>query len=322
MKTVILTHSDCDGICAGAIALSKFPRAEVFFTKPVSFYEDLNSQEADRIVITDIAITRRDVTNVVKVLEERSKGCEIFYFDHHFLPEKAKAKLRGILKVYVNEEASASELVYRYFQKEIPRERVWIAIYGAIGDYSQHTEFVEDRIKNWDARALYFEASTIVLGIKDEKFERYDSKRMITRTLAEGGNPSDVPGLVKVAKKVVNREFDLYEVVKKQAKSRGDVGFVKDITFFGFRGPSALFASTVTKTRVGLAVHTRRDHLDITMRSRDYSVPLNHLAEEAAESVGGSGGGHPQASGARIPLDKFNDFVKELNRLLGKYPVK
>ncbi|NIO21304.1 MAG: hypothetical protein GTN76_11355 [Candidatus Aenigmarchaeota archaeon] len=319
MKTIIFTHSDCDGICAGAIALSKFPEAELFFTKPVSFYEDLEKFDADRIIITDIAITRKDISRVVKLLEERAKGSEIYYFDHHFLPEKVKAKLAKNLKAYVNEEASASELVYRYFQKEIPRERVWIAIYGAIGDYSQHTEFVEERIKNWDARALYFEASTIVLGIKDEKFERYDSKRMIARTLAEGNNPSDVPGLVKVAKKVVNEEFDLYEIVKKQAKSIGDVGFVKDIAFFGFRGPSALFASTVTKTRIGLAIHTRRSYLDITMRSRDYSIPLNVLAEDAAEAVDGSGGGHPQASGARIPLNRFKDFVKELNKLLGKY---
>jgi len=322
MKTVILTHSDCDGICAGAVALSRFPKAEIFFTKPVSFFEDLEKTEAGRIVITDIAIPRRDVGRVVKLLEGRSRDSEIYYFDHHFLPDKAKAILRKSLKAYVNGEASASELIYRYFQNDIPRERVWIAIYGAIGDYSQHTEFAEERIKNWDARALYFEASAIVLGIKDERFERYDSKRMIARTLAEGNNPSDVPGLVNAAKKVVNEEFDLYEIVKKQARGMGDVGFVKDIAFFGFRGPSALFAATVTKTRIGLAVHTRNNYLDVTMRSRDYSVPLNTLAEDAAEAVGGSGGGHPQASGARIPLSKFVGFVKELNRLLGKYPEK
>jgi len=321
-RTIIMTHSDCDGICAGAIALSRFPKAEIFFTKPVSFFEDLEKFEAERIVITDIAIPRVDVSRVLKLLEEKSKNSEIYYFDHHVLPDKVKAKLSKILKAYVNEEASASELIYRHFQKEIPRERVWIAIYGAIGDYSQHTEFVEERIKNWDARALYFEACTLVLGIKDEHFERYDSKRMIARTLAAGNNPSDVPGLVKMAKNVVNEEFDLYEIVKKQAKSVGDVGFVRDIAFFGFRGPSALFAATVTKARIGLAVHTRSNYLDVTMRSRDYSIPLNLLAEDAAESVGGSGGGHPQAAGARIPMNKFDGFVKELNRLLGKYPAK
>lgn len=320
MKTVILTHSDTDGICAGAIALSKFPGADVFFTKPVSFCEDLDSHEACRIVITDIAIPRRDISDVIKVFEKKSRNCEILYFDHHPLPDKIKKKMKAMLKVYVNGDASASELIYRHFQKDIPKERVWIAIYGAIGDYSQNTEFVKERIKNWDARALYFEASTIVLGIKDRKFSGYDSKRLIVHTLANGNNPSDVPGLVKVAKKVVNEEFDLYEMVKKYAKKSGDVGFVKDIHFFGFRGPSALFAATITNSRIGLAVYMRRDHLDITMRSRDYSIPLNYLAEEAGEAVDGSGGGHPQASGARIQPEEFNNFLKELNKLLKNYP--
>ncbi|NIP40622.1 MAG: hypothetical protein GTN37_02820 [Candidatus Aenigmarchaeota archaeon] len=320
MKTVILTHSDSDGICAGAIALSKFPRSEVFFTKPVSFYDDLNSKDVNRIVITDIAIPRRDISDVLKLLEGKSEKSEILYFDHHPLPHKVKKKLEDMLRVYVNGNASASELIYRNFQKEIPKERVWIAIYGAIGDYSQHTEFVEERIKSWDARALYFEASAIVLGIKDSKFDDYDSKRLIVRTLANGNNPSDVPGLVKAAKRVVNEEFDLYDMVKKHAKKSGDVGFVKDVHFFGFRGPSALFSATVTDSRIGLAVYLRRNHLDITMRSRDYSIPLNHLAEEAGEKVGGSGGGHPQASGARIPLNKFNNFLRELNSLLKNYP--
>lgn len=320
-KTIILTHSDSDGVCAGAIALSKFPGAEVFFTKPVSLYDDLNSKDADRIVITDIAIPRRDISNVMKLLEEKSGNSEILYFDHHPIPDKVNKRLNKTI-VYVNGNASASELIYRHFQKDIPKERIWVAIYGAIGDYSQHTEFVEERIKGWDARALYFEASTIVLGIKHRKFDDYDSKRMIVRTLANGNNPSDVPGLVMAAKKVVNEEFDLYEMIKKYAKKSGDVGFVKDIHFFGFRGPSALFAATVTESRIGLAVYGRRDHLDITMRTRDYSIPLNHLAEEAGEAVGGSGGGHPQAAGARIPLNKFNVFLKELNKLLGQYPKR
>ncbi|UCC91858.1 MAG: DHH family phosphoesterase [Candidatus Aenigmatarchaeota archaeon] len=319
MKTVILTHSDSDGICAGAIALSKFPGSEVFFTKPVSLYDDLNSKDAGRIVITDIAIPRRDISDMLKLLEEKSKESEILYFDHHPLPGKVMKKLENMLSVYVNGDASASELVYRHFQKDIPKERIGIAIYGAIGDYSQHTEFVEEKIKGWDARALYFEASAIVLGIKDRKFDDYNSKRLIVRTLANGNNPSDVPGLVKAAKGVVNEEFDLYEIIKKHAKKSGDVGFVKDIHFFGFRGPSALFAATVTESRIGLAVYGRRNHLDITMRSRDYSIPINRLAEEAGEAVGGSGGGHPQAAGARIPLNKFNGFLKELNRLLKDY---
>ncbi len=316
MKTIILTHSDCDGICAGAIALSKFRDAEIFFTKPVSFFDDLNAQEAERIVIADIAIPRKDISDILRLIEQKSKSTEILYFDHHPLPEKVMIKFGDTIAVYINKEGSASELIYRYFQNDIPKERVWLAIYGAVGDYEERTAFVEEHLKSWDARALYFQASTIFLGIKDKDFESYDAKRLIAKTMANGNNPSDVTGLVDAARRVVKEEFSLYEVVKNNSKKTGDVGFVKEPYAFGFRGPSALFAATVTNSKVGLSVHIRKNSLDVTMRTRDASLQLNTLAEDAAEAVGGSGGGHSQAAGARIPLDKFDAFLKELNRLL------
>jgi RecJ-like exonuclease len=316
MKTIILTHSDSDGICAGAIALSKFPGSEIFFTKPVSFFDDLNSCEADRIVITDIAITRKDISQVLKLLEEKSKESEILYFDHHPLPDKARERLSRILAFYANGEGSASEQIYKHFHEEIPKERIWVAIYGAIGDYEERTAFVEERMKHWDARALYFEAGMIFLGIKDREFDDYEAKRDIIRTLAEGKNPSDIPDLMEATRRAVKDEFSLYALVKKNSRKIGDVGLVKDLYSFGFRGPAALFAATVTDSRVGVAAFVRKNKLDITLRSPDHSLDMSMLAETAAEAVGGSGGGHSHAAGARIPMERLEDFLKELNRIL------
>jgi single-stranded-DNA-specific exonuclease len=210
--------------------------------------------------------------------------------------------------------ASASELVYRHYMKEIPRERVWLALYGAIADYADETPFSRERIRNWDRRGLYFEVSTISLGIKNDEFADYDAKRRIVRTLSRGGNPSDVPGLVRSAKRAVNREFELYELIKKRAQTHGSVAYVKDVPSFGFRGPSALFAATVQDTRIGICAHTRERYVDITMRTRDYSLRLNTLADRAAEAVGGSGGGHASAAGAKIPKGTFRKFLDELNK--------
>jgi single-stranded-DNA-specific exonuclease len=314
MKTTILTHADCDGMCAGAVALSRFPDANVFFTKPVSLYHDLLNTKADRIIITDIALTKHDAPSIIKLFGEKK---EILYFDHHIAPKNIrKQDIAKRTKVFLHEmDTSSSELIYRYYQKEIPRERVWIAIYGAIGDYSDDTEFVRERILNWDRRALFFEVSTIVLGIKNEEFEGYDSKRRIVRTLARGDNPSDVPGLVKSAKEAVNREFDLYEIIKRKAKVFGKIAYTKDLPSFGFRGPSALFAATARGKPLGLYVHTRERYIDITMRSR-VKLKLNELAEEAAEAVHGSGGGHTEAAGAKIPLGSFKTFLEKLDKMI------
>ena len=50
------------------------------------------------------------------------------------------------------------------------------------------------------------------------------------------------------------------------------------------------------------------------MRTRDYSLKLNVLADRAAEAVGGSGGGHSSAAGAKIPKGTFLRFLEELNK--------
>jgi single-stranded-DNA-specific exonuclease len=316
-ETTILTHADPDGICAGAIALSRFPGSAVFFTRPTSFYPDLLHTESPRIAITDIALPKRDAPRIVRLLRERKQaGIEVLYFDHHIIPPTiSKAPLNSSLTTYVHSRrASASELVYRHYMREIPKERVWLALYGAIGDYADNTPFAIERIRNWDRRALFFEVSTISLGIKNDEFADYDAKRRIVRTLARGGNPSDVPGLVKSAKRAVNREFDLYELVRGKAQSFGKVAYVKDVPTFGFRGPSALFAATVRNARIGICAHTRERYVDITMRTRDYSLKLNVLADRAAEAVGGSGGGHAAAAGAKIPKGTFRRFLDELNR--------
>jgi RecJ-like exonuclease len=317
MGTTILTHADPDGICAGAIALSRFPDANVFFTKPVSLLRDLGKVDPDnKIVIADIALTRRDAPGIVKLFKEKK---DILYFDHHVIPRTIKKQdIEKNVNVYCHElGVSASELIYRYYQKDIPRERVWIAIYGAIGDYSDDTPFVEERMLNWDRRALFFEVSTISLGIKNEQFEGYDAKRSIVKTLAKGENPSDIPGFVKSAKEAVNREFDLYDIIKKKAEISGKIAYIKDLPSFGFRGPSALFAATARDKPLGLYVHTRDGrYVDITMRSRITDLKLNELAEDAAEAVDGSGGGHSGAAGAKIPIGTFKEFLEKLNSMI------
>jgi len=320
--TLIFTHSDCDGICAGALALGAFPGAKVFFTKPVSLLRDLRDvavpSGAKRLVICDIALTK---VNAAEVLKEVSKlKSDIMYFDHHVIPETASLdKINGSAMLYAHDtNASASEIVYRHFQKALPAERVWLALYGAIGDYTAGTPFSEERMRSWDRMSIGFEASAIVLGIKEEKFSGYSAKRRIVSDLASGRNPSEIAGLVAAAKDAVAREYRVYSHVKSRARSFGSIGYVTSMEHFGFRGPAALFAATVTDKPVGLAVFRVHDHLDVTARTRanDPAMKLNKVMEKAAEAVGGSGGGHPRAAGARIPKGMLNKFIAEADRLL------
>lgn len=311
MRTTIITHSDADGICAGAIALAKFPSANIYFSKPVSLARELDEVKSERLVICDIAINKPDASEIAKKLSQRS---EVLYFDHHPTPTGFKPAKN--VKFFHDTKVSASEIIYRAYAKEMPTERIWIAIYGAIGDYSDDTPFIRKHLRDWDKRALFFEVSTIVMGIKNEGFSDYGAKRRIVTDLSRGLNPSSVPGLVESARQAVEEEFRIYDEVKEKAVGVGNIGYIIKMQHFGFRGPTALFAATATDKPVGIAVFERRNHFDITMRTRIPDVKLNVIAEKAAQAVGGSGGGHPSAAGARIPMAMLKEFLKKTNSLV------
>ncbi len=71
-----------------------------------------------------------------------------------------------------------------------------------------------------------------------------------------------------------------------------------------------------------VALSSQDSHIDIsgrgTRRLVDRGLDLATGMHEAAETVGGSGGGHPVAAGASIPPDRENDFVEKLNEVLAR----
>jgi RecJ-like exonuclease len=316
--TLILTHADIDGICAGAIALSKYPEARVFFTKPVSLYVDLEDVQAERIVIADMAVSKKTAPDVISLLKRKSSGAEIIYFDHHPLPDNVTMEdmRRSVTKFVWDDRMCASELVYRHFSDSMPRERAWLALYGAIGDFTEEGPNAQSMLMNWDKHAVYFEVCSMIMAIKMQKFETYDAKRGMVSSLARGINPTSINGMVECARDSVNREFKLYELVREQARMMGKIGYMKDMPSFGFRGPAALFSATVTNSPIGMYMHTRNNTIDVTIRRRDGGVQLNRLAEYASEKVGGSGGGHPEASGCRIPIGSDGAFLDAANEFL------
>ncbi len=315
-KTLILTHADIDGMCAGAIALSRFPGARVFFTKPVSLYVDLEDAEAERIIIADMAVNKKSAPDLISLL--RRKKAEIVYFDHHPIPDTTSLEeLRRSAKKFVwSDKVCASELVYDYFKKELPAERAWIALYGAIGDFTEEGVSAQSIMRNWDKHEIYFEVCSMIMAIKMRRFDSYDAKRRIVGALARGRNPASIEGLVECAAESVSRELELYHQAKEKAMLIGSIGYMKELPSFGFRGPAALFSATVTNSPIGMFLQRRKSNVDVTIRRRVQGIPLNKLAEYAAERVGGSGGGHPEAAGCRIPMGMENAFLDAANEFL------
>jgi single-stranded-DNA-specific exonuclease len=51
----------------------------------------------------------------------------------------------------------------------------------------------------------------------------------------------------------------------------------------------------------------------MSLRTERDDIDLNAILRDITQRLGGSGGGHPKASGARVPEASFEEFIKSLN---------
>jgi len=313
MDSWIFTHGDSDGLCAGAIALAANPEAHVFFTHPYGLEEDLREAEkTDKIIICDIALSESHVHRLLRLFSEIKDKGDLIYIDHHPLPEKiSREKIPG--KVVHSLESSASELAYRFFQSKLDFMHARTAIMGAIGDYLDNTPLIHQLLKRWDKRTLYFESGLLIQGIEGQK-RNHELKRSIVANLANNLPPSFDRRLVELAIQNTHLEEIAIRELKSKVKILGKVAYVLNFPFS--HGKTATYIRGLTDTLVGIAGEERKNMIDMSLRACSQKIDLNRILRRITRKLGGSGGGHPNAAGARIPKEKFKFFLEKLNENL------
>jgi RecJ-like exonuclease len=313
METWIFTHGDVDGICAGAVALAANPGAHVFFTHPYGLEEDLDEAErTDRIIICDIAISESHMPSLLRLFSEIAERGELIYIDHHPLPEKiSKEKIPG--RTVHSLGSSASELAYRVFQSRLTHLHARTVIMGAIGDYLDGTPFIQRLLRRWDKRTLYLESGILVQGIEGQK-RNHDLKRSIVSNLANNLPPSFDGRLVELAIQNTHLEEIAVRELRNRFERRGEVAYTVNFPFS--LGKTAIYIRGLADVLVGVAGEERKGMIDMSLRAASGEVDLNVILRRITTKLGGSGGGHPNAAGARIPKDRFEEFLEELNRSL------
>ncbi len=312
-SSLILTHGDSDGVCSGAIAKSAYPDADVYFTSPVGIVDELHLAEGYRnVIICDIAIDERHCMDLFKHLHEIAERSNLIYIDHHPLPEKCISADW----LYHDLSVCSSELTYKVLEKRLIRDMRRVAIYGAIGDYYDNSPSVNEWLRDWDKRSLFFQAGTLIQALIYAG-RNYDFKRKMVLPLSHDRIPTQIPSVLRYAKEGADLEEELRIRVKNEVKTLDNVAYVLDP--HGYMSKSAIYAASYGRKGVGLSAELRhkRNAYDMSLRSRD-TVDLNKLLRRIAPEFGGSGGGHASAAGARIPKDSFKAFIREFDRAIGE----
>jgi single-stranded-DNA-specific exonuclease len=310
-RRVILVHGDTDGVVSGALAYyfytSRGEDAYVYFTHPAGLAGDIREfiHRGDNVFIADIALSEAHLKDIVRELREISSMGEIVYIDHHPAPLGLHPKdLPGII---VHDTCcSASELTFKYLAaKGLDEEYSRVALYGAIGDYLDETDWVRRELENWDKRTIYFEAGVLIQGLEGSR-RLHDFKRNIVRLLAQNRLPSSDPELLLRALVESRRDEEMRMWIRTAVKCSRSMAYIEDPP--GSLGKAASYARVYGRRPIGMAFEKRGRIAVMSLRS--HSVNLNLMLRKIAVMLGGTGGGHEFAAGARIPVDRMGEFIR------------
>ncbi|MEM2878294.1 MAG: DHHA1 domain-containing protein [Candidatus Hadarchaeales archaeon] len=324
MPVKILAHGDTDGICSAALVKSRFPDAEVWFARPVSLPRYLAETEpGTTVIICDVAISETQKDDLFKRIRELAQRDEVIYMDHHPLPPDTLKKDVPATQFAHEIGVSTSELAFKIFVGDPASDLDRVALWGAIGDYCEETDFVRDGLSKYDRRTIYMEAGLLSQALGDAAGD-YDYKREVVLRLSRGELPTEIPNIVDRAIKATKKEWENYEYVKRNVVKEGNLAIVYDLPS-GSLGKAAMHALGVAGTDVGACTRRDGDEIDISLRRRaGAKIDLNVLLRHVTARLGGSGGGHEGAAGATIPADLLPTFIETLKReispVIGREP--
>ncbi len=315
MKLTILAHGDSDGVVSASISLAalrnRYSEVNVYFTHPYGLVEDFKSFARGDVVILDIAISEDRSRDVLDLFSQYTG--HITYIDHHPPPYNIDLRELDAEVIRYGDAGSSSEISFRFFKGLLPRDYDRVALYGAIADYSDQTKWVKEALARWDKRQIYFEAGILFQGLEGSR-KMHDFKREVVLHLSEGKRPSQHAELLIRSLMQAIRNEDLYKWVKGNVEIDGAVSYVVDPP--GSIGIAATYAKGVGGTPIGLAAERRGKIYSISVRGDSSVIDLNRTLRKIAPELKGSGGGHPEAAGARVPVKRLKELIHMLNEYI------
>jgi single-stranded-DNA-specific exonuclease len=304
-----MAHEDADGVCSASLLKMTTPASTVFFSKPCSLLHDLQQMDTRKaLTVVDIALCELVKEQIVTKLSRW--GAEVLYIDHH--PETATSFPEHSSVKVVSGNTSSSELTFSHVRSGLKREAERVMLMGAIGDYEDFTPLCVDRLNRWDKRSIFLQAG-FLSGALEVTRPDHEFHRQIVDLLSSSRPPSDDGRIVASAVKASELEEGFRRRVESRARKVGRIGAVYDID--GPAGKGATYAAAATGMSIGAYVDsdTRRGMADISFRVIDRSLDLNRILRGVAPPLGATGGGHPHACGARVPLDRLNELLGAIN---------
>jgi len=261
----------------------------------------------DLVYFCDLGINE----TIIEEFSRIRRFAELTYIDHHPLDDDFSEALQemGVEVVYDRREC-ASVLTFNLFQGSLPREAGLLASYAAFSDRLEDGPIARELIQNYDRDFVLFETMLLSYCLKRADV---DLKRRVVRHLSELEYPHQIKGVTKLALEQADRTAVLRRELPSRASNLHDIAYAET------EGDSpetvANLLLDVCEASIGIGYNTDQQNQtsDLSIRGRSgLEIDLGRATSQLAEMLGGFGGGHSRASGARIPTPNVKKFIRGL----------
>lgn len=308
-KVVCVSHlKDVDGcICAALVKCAT--KSNFLLTDYGHINECLRNiqKNYDLVYICDLGINEILLEEFVRI----KQFAKLTYIDHHHLDGYLSERLEEMgVEVVHDLRECASVLTFNFLNKFLPRESGLLASFAAFSDRMENGPIAKRLIERYDRDFILFE--TMLLSYALERAD-VGLKRRVVHHLSELEYPHQIEGVTELALEQANRIIVLRRELPNNATKLDNVAYVE--TREDSPGTIANLLLDVCEANIGIGYHTnqQKQTSDLSIRGRsNLTINLGRVTSQLAEKLGGFGGGHPRASGARIPTSALKKFIQAL----------
>jgi len=317
--------NDVDGLCSflilrrsldrgKGVAIKSFPDLKAQYTHKV---EELNP---DLIVILDKAELDPEFAN-----HAEEKGIPILWIDHH----KTKTPKETVDKTSYYTTFPEAEPVSYITQKIFNRPKdIWLSLIGCIGDVympdfaEQFSKENPDLLPSTENAFTALQTTTLGKIARKLNFGLMDTTTNILKLikyLFKATTPYDLLEENEETKQFHKRSNQLEEFYQKQIeKAESHFNPESKLLFFAYSGNTSMSSEISNrlafnhKDKLIVTAFLRPEKANISVRGHD-ALKITKAATK--DILGATGGGHPEATGAMVPISDFQTFKSNILQL-------
>jgi oligoribonuclease NrnB/cAMP/cGMP phosphodiesterase (DHH superfamily) len=309
-KAICISHiKDVDG-CISAALIRRAIKSGFLLTN----YGNINnclrniSNKYNAVYVCDLGLNE----TIIEEFNRIRQFADLTYIDHHYLTEDILKSLGEMGVQVINDlRDCASVQTFNLFKDMLPREAGLLASYAAFSDRLENGPKAKKIIKKHDRDFILFETMLLTYALEKANISL---KKRIVRQLSNLVYPHQIETIPQLALEQADRISLLRNELPSRASKLGNVAYVE--AKGGSLGVIANLLLDVCDSPIGICyeTHSEKQISDLSIRSRtSLKIHLGKITTRLAKKLGGFGGGHPNASGARIPTSTLLEFIKTLS---------